>query len=456
MFTNWWVRWGTVVFVVGVIVRVAYLGVSIHAAGQDPMAAIRAADGYFVVAQNLVQGHGLTQSTTPPYEAYSFRPPLFHYFLAGSYELLGSWWGVILLYIVIGSVLPVLAMVVSSYLVERRGVLLAVGLLLAVEPSAILYSTMFYSETFFMLWLYAALWALFAALTRRDVRLLALSALLMGLATLTRPTTEFVPILVGLALLWEARSFVSAQAWGRVALYAAIFLVVLSPWVYRNWAVFGVPGISPQTGVNLRMTLLPTVRSIERGTSFQTEFSALEASGVKGPNDASIVDGAPDMHAAVPELLAHPKPLALSAGNSIWSFFVLDGVFDFLRHVNVRPAQMLGKPSLAALFGDPRGFVMYFVHNLFGPLAFILLGRVLWVAIALLCVLGAWRYVRTHGATAPAVIAIGLVLYLAATSAITGYGLTARYRLPVNALVLTFAVYELVELAALVRSKRYV
>ena len=199
------------------------------------------------------------------------------------------------------------------------------------------------------------------------------------------------------------------------------------------------------------MTLLPTVYSIERGTTFQAEFAALQASGIKGPNDASLQEGRQYKDLAIPLLLAHPKALLLSAVNSGIGFFTLDGVFDFLRHITIRPPEMLGKPSLAALLEDPIGVAQYFGRNLASPLAFILIGRIVWWAVTILFLFGCWRLLRARPLSPHALIAILIVLYVAATSLITGYGLTARYRLPVNALVTTIALVEVAAIAPVLR-----
>ena len=430
------------IFALALAMRLFYLGVSLQANDGNLANAISGADGYFTISQNLIDGHGLTDSEAPPYKPYSFRPPLFHYFLAGAYLLLGGWWGAILLYIAIGSLLPILGMRIASYLTENKYILMALGVVLALEPSAILYSTTFYSETFFMLWFFLALWALFEYMRSGRFLHLGASAFLLGLSALTRPTSEYLPVIVIGALLFFGRRQLSRRHLYHLAGYAAIFVLVLAPWLYRNWTIWGVADLSPQMGVNLHMTLLPTVYSIERGTTFQQEFSALEKSGIKGPNNADLKEGEEYKKKAIPLLLAHPKALALSAVNSEISFFMLDGVFDFLRHIKIRPPEMLGKPSLAALTTDPAGFVQYFGRNIASPLALILLGRLIWIGITVAFLVAVWRQFFTARFSLHARVAVLVVLYFALTALITGYGLTARYRLPVNVFVIIFALCE--------------
>lgn len=432
------------IFCLALAVRLAYLFLSIHTYGEgDLLQAISGADGYHTVSQNIIEGHGLSDSVEPPYEPYSFRPPLYHYFIAGAHWLLGGYWSVILLQILIASALPLLGMAIARYLTERRGIVLATGIILALEPSAVLYSTFFYAETFFMLWFFLSILLLFRYLRHGRLWQLVASGVLLGLATLTRPTTQYLPIVVIGALLFFGYRHLTRRHLLHVLAYAAAFILVLSPLLYRNYSVFGIADLSPQMGVNLHMTLLPTVYSIERGTTFQAEFSALEASGIKGPNNADLREGKEYKERAIPLLLEHPQALAVSMLNSGLSFFMLDGVFDFLRHVRIRPPEMIGKPSLVALATDPVGVVQYFGRNIMSPLFFILLGRLFWIGITVALVAeAARRFWRPSSLESR--IAVLIVLYFALTALITGFGLTARYRLPVNMLVLPLALAAIV------------
>lgn len=431
------------IFVLALLVRLFYFGLSFEVNNGDIINTVAAADDYFTVSQNLIDGHGLSRDMAPPYTPYSFRPPLFHYFIAGTYELFGSYWGVIFFHMLLASILPILGMILAEYFIESRRILIALGIFLALEPSLVLYSVFLYSEIFFIFLFFVSLWALFAYLKNERLRFLALSAFLLGLATLTRPTTEYLPLVIGSVLLWSQRGNIfSRKTFAHLGVYAALFLLTISPWAYRNYVVFGVAGISPQTGVNLYTELLPTVYSIERGSTFQQEFATLKDAGVHGPNIAVITEGDQYTATAVPLLLAHPKGLALSILNSWWSFFTLDGTFDFLRHIKIRPHEMIGKPSLVALFSDPFTVVSYLIRNMNdGTLVFILLMRATWILMTALFLFGVWRYGRSRGMRTHAMLAVLIVLYFAATSFVTGFGLTARYRLPINVFIVAFAFY---------------
>src|SRR3989338_11158094 len=125
------------IFVLALLLRLFYFGLSLEVNNGNITSTIAAADDYFTVSNNLIEGNGLSRDVAPPYTPYSFRPPLFHFFVAGAYELLGSYWGVILFYIVLASLLPLLGMILAGYFIENKRVLLAPCLFFSPFPSSI-------------------------------------------------------------------------------------------------------------------------------------------------------------------------------------------------------------------------------------------------------------------------------------------------------------------------------
>jgi hypothetical protein len=440
------------IVLLAIVVRFAYLGVAVTAHEGNFLQTVWGADGYYDVTKNLIEGNGLSSSQTPPYEPYSFRPPLYHLFILGSYQF-GGYEAVIALQILLGSLVPIIGMCLARYFTQRREVLGALGLFLAVEPSGVLYSTILYSETLFTVLFLGALWAFFEYLRRNTLNLLAFSGVLLGLATLTRPTSQYVPLVFLAVFIWRRWGrLLARETWVPILMYSAIFIAILSPWAMRNYLVFGVWGLSPQTGVNLYTTLLPTVYSIDKGTTFQEEYAAQRAAGIPGPNQAAITDGSREASLAIPELLSRPRALVYSALNSAWSFFVLDGGYDYFRQIDVRPKEVIGKPSVIALFTDPGAVVSYLWRNIASVVSVILVLRLLWFGITVAFAVGAWRALRAWSDPYK-VTAVLVVLYFMLTSLITGFGLTARYRLPVNSLVIAVALTEVAMLAPWVRSK---
>ncbi|MFA6414380.1 MAG: glycosyltransferase family 39 protein [Candidatus Paceibacterota bacterium] len=444
-------RWEIAIFALALVVRCLYLGMSVEAWGGDVNGAVEGSDYYFVLSENILAGNGFSIATEPPYEMNSFRTPVMPYFLAAAHKVFGGYLGAVLFQVILASLLPLLGMVLAWQVVRRRDVCIAVGIFLALEPFTILFSTIFYSETVFTFIFLVSLLYFFKYVDDRRLLYLLFSGAFMGFAILTKPTVEFLPLFLGALLLWLWRA-----DWKRglvhVTYFFALCALVVAPWVYRNYIVTGSPGLSPQTGVQLYTVLWPSVAAMKNGTSFQKEFQELIDSGVSGPNNASVAESAQDLKLSLPLLLENPVPLALVSANNALGFFTHDGVYDVLRHLKIRPDQGFGGPALFFALRDPAAFLGLTIHFVQTPFALVLIMRVIWVALTVLCILGMIRYLMRERRPA-GIAAIIIVLYFMLTTLVVGLAVNARYRLPVNVFITAFAAYAALPLIARLRPR---
>lgn len=427
------------IFALTLILRLLYLGLSVEAWGGDLNATIEGADSYFVLSENILAGRGYSGAVQPPYELNSFRTPVMPYFLAGAHTVFGGYGGVILLHILIASVIPLLGIRLAWQMLRNRRASVAVGIFLALEPFSILFSTFFYSETIFTAIFFASLILFFNYAESRRLRDLLASGVCMGVAMLTKPTIEFLPLFLGALVLYTWRADLK-RATVHAALFVTACAVVVAPWVYRNYVVTGSPGLSPQAGVQLYTVLWPSVLSMRDGTTFAAEFAKLMESGVSGPNNASVKESAEDLKIAIPLLLENPVPLLLVSANTAFSFFTHDGMYDVLRHLKIRPDRGLGAPALFLALTDPGAFVASVAHFLPTPFVLVLIARLFWIALTILFLFGVVRYLMRERRPA-GIAAVIIVFYFMLTTLVIGLAVNARYRLPVNAFVATFAVY---------------
>ena len=433
------------IFALALAVRAVFFAASYDANEGNLISTIGGADAYHIIAQNIIDGNGFSTDFAPPYAPNSVRPPVMPYFLAGSYTLLGSWGAVLALYLLLGSFVPILGMRLARKITSSPAIAAGVAVFLAVEPFGVLFSTIFYSETVFMLLFFASLLYLFKYFeSGRWFDLLA-SASFLGFATLTKPVVQYLPVFIAVFLLYEARKRFGRDALLRAGIYLLVFLAAISPWVYRNYLLFDTAGISSQSTVNLYSVLVPSVLSVENGTSWGEEFTALRARDAADPNSSSIAQAGYYTSRALPILLSHPLSLALVSANTALNFFIHDGVYDVLRHLDIHPDQSLGGPALFLFIKDPLRGAASIAHYAASPFIFVLIGRVLWIVITVLFIYGAVRYLRRERKAA-GVAAIIIVLYFMLTTLVVGLAVNARYRLPVNVFIVTFAAYGAVPL----------
>lgn len=439
------------IFILAVLVRLALFGATFTAHERVFEDTISGADGYFVISQNILAGHGYSSQGSPPYVLNSIRPPVQPYFLAGAHVLFGGYWGPFALQILMGGAIALLGIALARYFTLSKKAPYAVGILLAVEPLGSLFSTIFYAETTCTFLLLLALLCFFKYIDEHKLPLLLCAGAALGLSTLAKPTVEYVALLCSAALAWHYRATLRKEL-PRIALFALTFLLVLSPWVYRNWSVFGVAGVSPQLGEQLNVVLVPSVLSMENGTTFDYEYRKVISAGGADTNTASIASSSEYLHRALPILLAHPKALALTMANTALNFFIHDGVYVVLDYAGAQPKGSLGKPALFLLLSDPGKLFGYIKSVIFEPTIAILFARVFWIMTTILFVAGSARIAWHHDNTRR-MLGVAVVIYFMLTTLIIGIAVTGRYRLPVNAIILSVAVSEAVVLTAAMRRR---
>lgn len=450
------------IFALALMLRLLYFGFAYTAHGGDFAATSNGGDGYYDISQNLIAGNGFSTVHEPPYAPTSYRTPGLPYFIALIHALFGSYYAVIAAYLLVGSIVPLLGMRIAQYITEKQVVIISVGLLLALEPTSVLFSTVLLSETLFTFLFSLSILCLFQYWEERSLKSFVASSLLLGTSILTRPTIEYLPILLVGIILWEARKRFSRTVCIHAGLYAAIVLITLSPWLYRNYHEFGVLGLSSQQGAALYAIAVPSVLAIENHTSFSQELNR----NIAGPNETNFAQSDEYSKLAIPILVSHPRALVLMSMNTMFSFFTYDGTYDVLRQIKLYDGMYdvlakakldsgirVGEPTLLVLKSSPRAVLKYLVAVSTTPVAVILLGRIAWLLITLLFVIGVWQYMRKEHRNVFAVAAVSIVAYLMVTTIVVGYTVNYRYRMPVNSIILTFAAYEAGILISLYRRK---
>jgi 4-amino-4-deoxy-L-arabinose transferase-like glycosyltransferase len=178
------------------------------------------------------------------------RTPGYPLFLAAFYFVFGDAPWVVLLFQAFLSAAAVLLVYGLARAALPRKVALIAALLYAIEPHSIMYAATLLTDSVFTFVFLASVLALVLALRRKSIGLAAAGGALLGLATLFRPITQAFPV-VALAVIviyagirWRFRLATAAT-------FAVAFVVVLSPWLYRNYATYGHASLSSIDGYNL-------------------------------------------------------------------------------------------------------------------------------------------------------------------------------------------------------------
>ena len=191
---------------------------------------------YDAIAYNIAEGNGFSQGNPP--KPTAVRAPITPYFAAAIYRLGGHHpENVRLAEIFIDTLNCALVFLLGLLLSGTLAIAFSAAAIYAVHPLFPYIAGHIYSDQLFTLLFLSALILLLVEEKRHSLWLLGLSAAAMALSMLTRPTSMLFPaVIVGLLYLQGLRT---GKPWlGRSVIYLAVILLVLSPWIVRNFIVF--------------------------------------------------------------------------------------------------------------------------------------------------------------------------------------------------------------------------
>jgi hypothetical protein len=228
-----------VILSIAIVVRLAIFVALPGVFAFDQTGAIHGSEAYDTYAQNLLSTGVYGRI---PSEPDAQIPPLYSYALAGVYGLFGRGSLQVALFHTLLDCLSITMLYVTGKRLMPQGewVGALAGLFYAVYPYLIFQNLTLIDTPFFMALLYAYVLLMVLlrerpALDRRTWALVALGGLVLGLAMLTRPIMPPLALFVAVWFLFRRGLM---QTITRMLPVAVISLLVLVPWITRNYAVF--------------------------------------------------------------------------------------------------------------------------------------------------------------------------------------------------------------------------
>ena len=218
------------------------------------------------------------------------------------------------------------------------------------------------------------------------------AGMFLALAILVKPTVQFLPVLIPFVAICVFRKSVSRVHLKHALFFVAVCVLTLAPWLYRNYREFGKLSLTSQAAFNLYTVLVPTVLSIDNGTTFEAERSvpwfknSLVGVAITPANAAHFT------RAAVSIISQHKVAMLKSAGASVVTFFTHDGMLTILGYIGVVIPNFLDKPALTLLFTEPATLLRYTLLYMSTPGLFIFIGRIFWIFVTALFFFGSWFY----------------------------------------------------------------
>ena len=196
------------------------------------------ANHYQAIASAFANGDGISARFPFTYlHPTAFRPPLYPALLGAFYWVTGAHVGVgQLVNVALGATVVVLAAVLGAHIAGyRAGV--AVGIAVGVYPPLLANDVVLLSEPLSLV----LLLAMILLLVRNRP---AWAGAACGFLVLTRPSAQLLVVVVAAWLVWRA-------GWRTAARFGVVSLVVVAPWLVRNWVVVGTPNVVTSNGFNL-------------------------------------------------------------------------------------------------------------------------------------------------------------------------------------------------------------
>ncbi len=195
------------------------------------------AAGYEELGINLLTGHGFSQAHIGG--ATAGRLPFLPIVISWIYGIAGQ--HEVLVRFVLSCMDSVTAVLI--YLLGRKiysaGPAFTAGLVYAFSPFAFGECLQLSSEVPFTLFLLAGTYVLYIARNELRPRSLFMSGALLALATLTRPTSLYLPVFLAIVIFLQQKDL--TQRIAKSLLFLMFFSLCFSPWIVRNLIEFKKP-----------------------------------------------------------------------------------------------------------------------------------------------------------------------------------------------------------------------
>lgn len=279
------------IFVAALIIRWAYALTMYALMGDDGLKGVDSFT-YTSVASNFAEAlksgsiHG-----SQWFGQHAYTMPLYHWLAAIPFFLFGSTHGT-LAYVLMQGLLDAGTCVAVYGIASRLSarIATAAALVAIFNPTQIILSGLFYTDTPFVLFVALSFLATLRWNEKPSWQRALLLGLALGCAALIRaiivPWAFFALTLLAAYVLWRklAPRKIATIVSAFIALSACIGVIVA-----KNIAVFGTAGLTPQGGIHLALWVVPLAKEMQDRTPYMTSYKELEKRTIErfGPHPSN-------------------------------------------------------------------------------------------------------------------------------------------------------------------------
>lgn len=375
-------------------------------------------------------------------EPQSYQMPVYPFFLAGILALFGSIPPAIILQAIVSGFSAILIFKIGGMISWRVG--MGAALLFAIDPIGIFYATTILTETLFIFFVLLAIF-LYLRYSGDVWRGLFLSSVVVGVATLTRPSAIVIPPILVVTSFFFSERTTRRVVISMCAIVAGFFIVVF-PWMFRNYYYFDSWALTAVATTQWFQQSAPLYYAYKHNISHAEAYEMFRSRLIEiNPykSDAGTLRNTPYMSKVVREfLLEDPLGYAYFHAVKTLPFFFSDGLRDIARRLDFIEAF---QPNIGNLLlaGDYKNAFNALTRNGFSS-ALLLIGGGVWFCITACMAASVGGLLRTSKrAHATRVIMICLLVVFATALIAGGPNASARYRFSVSPFIFIAAVYGL-------------
>lgn len=388
---------------------------------------------YALLTINLVEQGVFSESTTTPFVSNMWRTPGYPAFIASLYAFFDSFYPILIAQIVL-LFLTVLMIFSMAKRMMGEGWALALALVYLCLPDTVLSASTLLSENLFVFLFISALYLCFFSTSKLYARF-ALAGLLLALATYVRPASLYLPIFFVPAylLLYVGWSKISRTHVLAVALLLLIYIGTLVPWCIRNENQLGSFAFA-STGpyVLFRQNATQFYEAYNHIPNLDARYTLEDRAGIpRGPVPMDPAYSAVMQKVAVQVIAEHPFRYTLFHLTTFIPFFTSSGANDYWVFANGMSPDF-NRPPEPSLIQALHPFSPSTLKIVLENHGWSLVENLAWALLTFLMCIGLWRSKNTRLAW----MFFALIFYFAL---VTGPIAHARYRMPVDSLILLIA-----------------
>lgn len=237
--------------------------------------------GYIQISENVRLGHGFSLDSASPFGPDPFRTPGYPLFLLAHKIIFGGYYPALLTQILLMAAIAYMIYIIARDFLDQPVIGLISSALFLFTPFSIMVTLRFLTQVFFTFFLILAIIMWLKYLKTAKVNYFILSAVFLPICALIRPIAFLilVPLFISL-IIYKLLIKDSRFGWKRIILLLliaiVIFVGVLSPWLLRNYRIFGSFSLSTITYVSLYFYDLPYIYSYAHNISYSEAARFIE------------------------------------------------------------------------------------------------------------------------------------------------------------------------------------